>query len=121
MIPIDPSFGTVTSDTRVLLSDPKNQEILASLIDQPKTAGELRQVTRLHVVQVYRRINLLNDAGLIKIHGLCRENSQKPSIIYVSLLKALKIEVTRGRVSYTLKYVDGRTEEISDSGLVERS
>ena len=114
-----PTLGAAPSDSRALLSDPKIQEIIASLIDHPKTAAELHKATRLHIVLIYRRMNSLSDAGFIKVHGLCRNNSQKPAVIYISLLKTLSIEVTRGRVTYVVKYVDGRTEEIRDAGPLE--
>lgn len=112
---VAPTSGPTTSDSRALLSDPKIQEIIASLIDHPKTAAELHRATRLHLVQIYRRMSSLNDAGFIEVQGMIRNNSQKPAVIYVSLLNELKIEVTRGRVSYVVKYVDGRMEEIGNN------
>ena len=115
MFLVVPTSGPTTSDSRALLSDPKIQEIIASLIDHPKTAAELHRATRLHLVQIYRRMSSLNDAGFIEVQGMIRNNSQKPAVIYESLLNELKIEVTRGPVSYTVKYVDGRMEEIGNN------
>ena len=85
---------TVDTDTALsLLSDEYSREILDVLTDGPATANELVEHCSASRVTIYRRLNSLEDAGLVRSRTKLRGDGNHCAV-YRSTVETVRISLT---------------------------
>jgi predicted ArsR family transcriptional regulator len=79
-----------------MFSDTYTRVILSAMMEQPKSALQITEETKIPLTTVYRKLHHLLEENLIRISGQIAENGKK-NFLYKSKLKSFHITFTKDR------------------------
>jgi predicted transcriptional regulator len=79
-----------------MFSDNYTRIILSAMIEQPKSALQITEETKIPLTTVYRKLHNMLEENLIKISGQIAENGKK-NFLYKSKLRSFHVTFTKDR------------------------
>lgn len=79
-----------------MFSDNYARIILSAMIEQPKSALQITEETKIPLTTVYRKLHNMLEENLIKISGQIAENGKK-NFLYKSKLRSFHVTFTKDR------------------------
>lgn len=79
-----------------MFSDNYTRVILSAMIEQPKSALQITEETKIPLTTVYRKLHNMLEENLIKISGQIAENGKK-NFLYKSKLRSFHVTFTKDR------------------------
>ncbi|MFP4171190.1 MAG: ArsR family transcriptional regulator [Methanomassiliicoccales archaeon] len=98
-------------ETSRLLTEEYSAKILLATMGKPKSAAELSENLGIPIAACYRKIKLLDKAGLIYCAERRLTRAGKRVSVYKSNVRNAQIIFERGRIKARLEMVDGTTED----------
>lgn len=104
--PDRPSSQTISPEALIsLLSDDHAREISTAIVDEPKTAREIVAECDSSRTTVYRRLNRLDDAGILTTN-MCYDADGHHRTSYELRFDSLSIHLDTGGLDCVVKSVD---------------
>ena len=79
-----------------VFSDNYTRIILSTMMEQPKSALQITEETKIPLTTVYRKLHHLLEENLIRISGHIAENGKK-NFLYKSKLKSFHVTFSKDR------------------------
>ena len=79
-----------------IFSDNYTRVILSAMIENPRSALQITEETKIPLTTVYRKIHHLLEQNMIRISGQIAENGKK-NFFYKSKLKSFHVTFTKDR------------------------
>lgn len=79
-----------------IFSDTYTRVILSTMMENPKSALQITEETKIPLTTVYRKLHHLIEENLIRISGQIAENGKK-NFLYKSKLKSFHVTFTKDR------------------------
>jgi predicted transcriptional regulator len=98
-------------ETSRLLTEEYSAKILLATMGKPKSAFELSEKLGIPIAACYRKIKLLEKAGLIFCHERRLTRAGKRVSVYKSRVRNAQIIFEKGKIRARLEMVDGTTED----------
>lgn len=98
-------------DTSKLLTEEYSAKILLATMGKPKSAFDLSDSLNIPIAACYRKIKLLEDAGLIYCAERKLTRAGKRVSVYKSKVRNAQIVFERGKIRAKLEMVDGTIED----------
>jgi len=98
-------------ETSRLLTEEYSAKILLATMGKPKSAFELSDGLGIPIAACYRKINLLEDAGLIFCSERKLTQAGKRISLYKSRVRNAQIVFERNKIRAKLEMIDGTTED----------
>lgn len=108
-------------ETSQLLTEEYAAKILLATMGKPKSAFDLSEKLGIPIAACYRKIKLLEEAGMIFCAERRLTQAGKRISMYKSKVKNAQIVFERNRLTARIEMVDGTTENATydiDVGLV---
>lgn len=104
--------GTDDEAIQAALAKPHDREILALAQSEPVSAQDIQERTRIPESTVYRRINELEERGLIEVEDTVLEDGHRIER-YRCVFEALELRIEGGEVSvdWILRDEDGQAAD----------
>jgi len=98
-------------ETSRLLTEEYSAKILLATMGKPRSAFELSDNLGIPIAACYRKINLLEDAGLLFCNERKLTQAGKRISMYKSRVKNAQIIFERNKIRAKLEMIDGTTED----------
>lgn len=98
-------------ETSRLLTEEYSAKILLATMGKPRSAFELSDNLGIPIAACYRKINLLEDAGLVFCSERRLTQAGKRISMYKSRVKNAHIVFERNRIRAKIEMIDGTTED----------
>lgn len=106
--------------TLAILGDEGNLKILAATFNEPKSVQELVEDLEMPIATVYRKINELEQSGLLRAVENVLTNEGKRVKIYWCQVNAIHIKLHGDKLGVTLDLASTSTERIIEMWIKER-
>jgi predicted transcriptional regulator len=100
-------------ETSQLLTEEYAAKILLATMGKPKSAFDLSEKLGIPIAACYRKIKLLEDAGMISCCERKLTQSGKRISMYKSMVKNAQIVFERNKLTARIEMVDGSCENAS--------
>ena len=100
-------------ETSQLITEEYSAKIILATMGKPKTAFELSEKLGIPIAACYRKIKLLEEAGMINCVERRLTQAGKRISLYKSKVKNAQIIVERNKLRARIEMVDGSLTDIS--------
>lgn len=100
-------------ETSRLLTEEYSAKILLATMGKPKTAFELSEKLGVPIAACYRKIKILEDAGMIFCVERRLTQAGKRISLYKANVKNAQIVFERNKVRAKIEMIDGTTQDTS--------
>lgn len=76
------------------ISNNLTRRILFAISHHPKSVAEIAKETEIPISTCYRAVRMLQSCGLLKRYGIIISPTGKRHIVYLSMIKSVKVNIS---------------------------